>query len=100
MHCPSCNRSFSYLHSFRILNPFRYKCPTCASLLTTGWKGWMTIILSGFMGFLFATVSIVMEEERGWTSREKFIWFAVSIPLFCVSYQWFWWRRTKLILRR
>lgn len=100
MNCPSCNRSFSFLDSFRILNPFRYKCPTCASLLTTGSKGWITIVYGGFLGFLLAAVAIVMEEAQRWTSLEKFIWFAVSIPLACVSYQWFWWRRTNLILRR
>jgi hypothetical protein len=99
MHCPSCNRPFSFLDSLRILNPRRCKCPSCAARLTTGHSGWIAVGAGCLIGISIAAVAIGMEEFQLWTSRESHIWFALSLPGACLPLQWFWWRRARLTLR-
>lgn len=100
LHCASCNRSFSFLESFRILNPLRYKCPSCGALLTTGRFGWFSIGIGCLLGLFGAAVAIGMEEFRLWKTQDSFTWFAVYLPVVCVPFQWFWWRRARFILRQ
>lgn len=34
--CPVCGHTFSYLSSFRHVNPFKIRCPECGVTLTEG----------------------------------------------------------------
>ena len=100
MHCPSCDRSFSFVESFKILNPLRYKCPSCASLLTTGRFGWFSIGTGILVGLAIAGVAIAMEEFEVWIPADSFTWFAVAMPVGCALFQRYFWRKARLTLRR
>jgi hypothetical protein len=100
MHCPSCSRPFGYIDSFRILNPLKYECPSCGLLLTAGRFGKIAIGFGCFLGLLIVAVAIFMEESRLWATRDSLMWFAVSVPLAGLPWQWYWWRKSSFTLRQ
>ena len=92
MNCPSCNRDFSFLYSFKILNALRHKCPSCGAVLTTGKRGKISNCMAGLLGLMIAAVAIVMEEKGLWTSHDSIIWFAIAFIIFIPPFQYISWR--------
>jgi len=92
MKCPECQRRFSFLYSFRILNPSKFVCPSCGTALTTGRYGKGTYIAGAIMGAATVIFAIYMEKRGHWTTLESITWFAIALPTFAIPYQWFCWR--------
>jgi hypothetical protein len=62
--------------------------------------GQLALWLGGLIGALVAAVAIFMEESHRWTAHESLIWFAVSIPVVGVFWQWFCWSKARFALRQ
>ena len=92
MNCPKCKREFSFLYSFRIINPWKYRCPSCGALLTAGKQATITLALAGVIGLVIALVAIVMEEAKLWTTQDSLIWFFIALPITIVPYQYWCWK--------
>lgn len=92
MQCPECGRRFSFLYSFRILNPNRFACPSCATILTAGRYGNATRIVGAIIGAAIAAVAIYMEKRGGWVTLDSIVWFAIALPIVIIPYQWICWR--------
>jgi hypothetical protein len=92
MRCPSCQREFGFLYSFRVLNPFKHRCRSCGALLTLGSAAAVGIAGAVLVGLAVAGVAIYMEEYRRWSTDESLLWLAVVLPLAGVALQWIFWR--------
>jgi uncharacterized protein (DUF983 family) len=99
MNCPACNRQFSFLYSFRILNPLKHRCPSCGVLLTMGRYGKVTTAIALCVGLSIAGVAIFMEETGFWNLRNSLLWFAIAVPALGVPLQWLCWHRARFSVR-
>lgn len=91
MHCPSCNRQFGFLHSFRIVNPLKYKRPSCGVVLTSGHYGKITNTIGIFLLFCILGIAIYLEQK----TQDSTLWFVIAALVFGVPYRWLIWSQTQ-----
>ena len=99
MNCPRCQRIFSYAYSFKILHPFKHRCPGCGAILTAGRRGMFVIIGGGLLGLCIAGAAIAMEEMRLWTTYNSLLWFAFAVPVMMPPYQYWCWKWVRFAVR-
>ena len=93
MHCPSCNHQFGFLYSFRILNPLKYKCPSCGVVLTSGHYGKITNAIGILLLFCIMGIAMYMEQK----TQDSILWLVIASLVFGVPYRWLIWRQTQFI---
>jgi hypothetical protein len=100
MNCPACDYQFSFLRSFRVLNPWKQRCPGCGAALTGGRRASSAVAGGALIGALIAAVAIGMEETRRWVTADSLLWFAIAVPLALIPYQYLCWRWVTLEERK
>jgi hypothetical protein len=99
MNCPRCHKDFSYAYSFKILHPFKHRCPGCGAILTAGRRGKLVLIAAGLLGLCIAGVAIAMEEMGLWTTYNSLLWFAIAVPVIVLPYQYWCWKWVQFEIR-
>jgi DNA-directed RNA polymerase subunit RPC12/RpoP len=99
MNCARCHREFSYAYSFKILNPFKHRCPDCGAILTAGRRGKLVLIGAGLLGLCIGGVAIAMEEMHLWTVYNSLLWFAIAVPAFMLPYLYWYWKWVQFEVR-
>ena len=69
--CPACGHAFSYAESFRILNPFRFPCPSCKTALTTGRPGLAALVAVVVLTSLISLHVVGRYLSGEWTRLES-----------------------------
>jgi len=98
MHCPSCERKFTFLDSFKIINPFGHRCPRCKSKLTTGKTGGMLIGAGMVMGLFLGAIAIYFVRAGLLHSGIYLLLFILSIFIIAVLFQFLAWKICKFKL--
>jgi hypothetical protein len=86
MKCPRCSRSFSFLESVKILNPWKHRRPACEAVLTAGWQALVAYMLAAVLGLAVAGIAIAMEETGVWSGKGSVLWFVTALPVACALY--------------
>ena len=79
--CPSCQNELTIFHSFKMMNPWKCKCPSCGSVLEASWIPKTYLLLSAPIGILIAGVAIFQEERGNWEQNDSFIFFAIAFSM-------------------
>ncbi|MES2317710.1 MAG: hypothetical protein V4631_09470 [Pseudomonadota bacterium] len=82
------------------MNPLKYKCPSCAAVLTVGRTGKMLLVIACLLGLTIAGVAIVMEERGEWSRYGTLLWFAISVPTILLPFQWICWKYAVFVLKK
>ena len=61
-------------------------------MLTAGRQAVITFAVACGLGLLIALVAITMEEMRMWTTQDSMAWFAITIPIGIILYQYWCWK--------
>ena len=88
--CPSCLGELTLLHSLKMPNPWRCKCPLCGEILETGKVPKVSMLLAIPTGALIAGVAIFQEETGRWQETDSYAFFAVafSVVIFVAVMLW------------
>ncbi len=88
--CPSCFGELTFLHGFKMPNPWRCKCPLCGAVLEAGKISKVSMLLALPIGLLIAGVAIFQEETGNWEETDSYIFFAIifSIVIFVAMRLW------------
>ena len=86
-YCPECNKTISFLQSFKNANPWKYKYPNCKKKIKVS-KYWKVLtILVIFLGLFIAGIAIYQEEKNIWEGSDSLIFFlCTAIALLPLSY--------------
>ena len=82
-----------------IMNPFRFRCPSCRAVLTMGRSGALLLTVGCLPGFALGTVAMHMKDHQSWSTTELLLWFLVACPAAIVAYEWLSWRYARLAVR-
>lgn len=100
MECPACHCHIGYFSSFKIVNPMKHTCTQCGAVLSAGQGGKLALVLAVLLGLGIAGMAIYMEIFHNWTSKNSYLWFAVSMPLVLMPFQYLCWRTIKFRVRQ
>ena len=79
--CPSCSKGLRYVDSFKLINPWKCRCPYCRTLLEMS-KAWKAVyVASPFVGFAIAGVAIYQEEMGRWGTSDSLLFLLVVFAL-------------------
>ena len=93
--CPACGHGFGFLASFKVLNPFKFACPSCGALLTTGRRGRNVLFIGCLIGAGIAALAITMEELGRWGTAQSLTFLAIALPVAAILYQGICWRAAR-----
>ncbi len=100
MHCPVCGVKFGFVRWLGIMNPSRFSCHSCRTMLTTGRSGIQPTVDALVVGLLIAAQAIYLSAMKIWPPIPSLLLFIVAQSLFCIAYSWFIWRDTVLATAR
>ena len=97
-HCPHCGIGFSLFQVLTAWNPWKYRCPHCATLLETTQPYKQATIAAMVLGLVIAAVAVIMEKSGRWQTVDSMVYFMVVFIVLAAIWALVW-RRTRFIIR-
>ncbi len=99
MKCPACNSNLSFLDTFKILNPHKFKCMYCGVFLALDKTGVIVLYLyalvgAGMLGFYF----YLIDAHIGTPIIRGGIFFGYLLPA-TIAFYWAMAKLTHLVRR-
>lgn len=69
--CPKCEGKLTIKHGFRHVNPWKYKCPLCGTILENSLASKLLLIPFALFGLIVACVAIYQEETGNWVTTDS-----------------------------
>ncbi len=82
--CPKCKGKLTIIHGLRHVNPWRYKCPLCGTILENALVSKLLLIPFALYGLLVVCVAIYQEETGKWVTSNSMEFFAYAFVVLVV----------------
>jgi hypothetical protein len=95
-----CEHRFSYFYSFRILNPWKHRCPGCGVLITGGKRATVAVTIGILIGIAILMVALTMVATDRWTATDTLVWYGVALLVVVPPFQYWCWKWVRFVTKR
>lgn len=92
MNCPNCNHYFTYLGTWKIINPNNCHCPNCITPLELNRFAKKMVLISAVIVIMLVLVAIGLEGRKIWTTANSLIYFLIVLPPMLIVLSYILWR--------
>lgn len=76
--CPKCKGRLNIIHGLQHMNPWKYKCPLCGTILEDTLVSKLLLIPFALYGLTVVSIAIYQEETGKWVTSDSLEFFAYA----------------------